>query len=226
MSDYSRQTECFNPEKFNIPINIVGCGATGSAVALLLAKLGVSSPIHLWDFDTIEEHNIPNQQFTKEDIGKKKVDACSELIEKVHPATANVITHDVCLGKENPERLIGYVFILTDTMASRSIIFNTCLKNNFSVPLVIETRMGLEMCMIYNYNPTSSSQTKEYLKTLYKDEESVESLCGISQTVAPSAMITASYAVWQMIKHFNKEEEFDNEIIFDFKYNNLLTRRF
>ena len=49
-------------KKFNTPIHIIGCGATGSWVALMLAKMGISN-ITCWDFDKVEEHNLPNQFF-------------------------------------------------------------------------------------------------------------------------------------------------------------------
>ena len=71
MIDVSRHRELFNPENFNTPIHIIGVGATGSWLALGLAKLGLSN-ITVWDFDSIEEHNIANQAYNVGSVGQKK----------------------------------------------------------------------------------------------------------------------------------------------------------
>ena len=58
--DISRHKELFNPYYFNTPVTIIGAGATGSWLALMLAKLGIQD-ITVYDFDVVEEHNVPNQ---------------------------------------------------------------------------------------------------------------------------------------------------------------------
>ena len=78
MSDYSRQNEIFNNETF-FPrqYKLLGCGATGSWVTIMLAKMGVSN-VTCWDFDKVEEHNLPNQFFDKHALGAYKSE---ELVE-------------------------------------------------------------------------------------------------------------------------------------------------
>jgi tRNA A37 threonylcarbamoyladenosine dehydratase len=60
--DVRRHAELFDPHTFNTPVTIIGAGATGSWLAIALAKLGIDN-ISIWDFDKVEEHNIPNQAF-------------------------------------------------------------------------------------------------------------------------------------------------------------------
>jgi molybdopterin/thiamine biosynthesis adenylyltransferase len=230
--DYSRQREIFEPDKFNLPVHVIGCGATGSWAAVMLAKLGVKE-LHLHDFDTVEEHNIPNQLFwaytdipyenggKEGQIGLKKVTACRDQV--FWTAGIRAEEHD---GRVTGDTLLsGIVFVLTDTMASRAEIFNKALKNNVQVPLVIETRMSTEGGRVYAFNPSSRPQNVAYAKTLYTDEESMVSVCGIAQTLAPTAALMASLAVWQMIK-FHNGDEIDNEILFDARNNTYLTRKF
>jgi len=45
-------------------VDIIGAGATGSHVVMLLAILGFTN-IHVWDFDRVEAHNLANQSFMK-----------------------------------------------------------------------------------------------------------------------------------------------------------------
>ena len=79
--DISRHMELFNPSKFNMPVTIIGAGATGSWLALSLAKLGIED-ITVYDFDIVEEHNVPNQAFAISDVGTSKVDAIYKEIER------------------------------------------------------------------------------------------------------------------------------------------------
>src|SRR5690554_7355564 len=46
---------------------------------LQLAKLGITN-ITVWDFDVVEEHNVPNQLFGLNDIGKPKVEALKQIV--------------------------------------------------------------------------------------------------------------------------------------------------
>ena len=68
---YARQLDIVDVEKLSIPIHIIGNGGIGSWVSLLLCKMGCSN-IHLYDEDTVEEHNIASQFFKLEDLGKEK----------------------------------------------------------------------------------------------------------------------------------------------------------
>ena len=71
MMDLSKVYEFFQPEKDSSRIHIVGCGSVGSTLAENLVRCGVTK-LALWDFDTVEEHNIVNQMFRKADVGRKR----------------------------------------------------------------------------------------------------------------------------------------------------------
>lgn len=218
--DYSRQKDVFDNSKFDMPVHVIGCGATGSWVAMQLAKLGIKD-LHFHDFDTIEEHNIPNQLFMRNDIGSKKADMAVSNAEMFGGVTATehneAVTGDTMLS--------GVVFILTDTMSSRADIYKNALKNNLNVALVIETRMGTDSGRIYAFDPKDRKQYREYEDTLYTDEQAAVSMCGIAQSLAPTAALVASMAVWQLIK-FAAGEKVTNEFIFDARHDTYLTREF
>ena len=218
--DYSKQSEVFVPQNFTHDVHVVGCGATGSWVAMLLAKLGVQN-VHLHDFDKVEEHNIPNQLFQYKQIGELKVHGMMENIME-YSLVAPECHHGAVTGATP---LTGVVFVLTDTMHSRTDIYKKALKNNIQVPLFIETRMGTEGGRIYTVDPCNKKQTKGYAATLYTDEQASVSACGVSQSLAPTAAMIASMAVWQMLK-WHTGAEITNEIIIDAKHDTYLTRNF
>lgn len=67
-----------NDKTSKTTVHIIGCGATGSHLALLLAKTGLV--LHVYDYDEVEEHNIGNQIFTKQYVGLNKATAVAHLV--------------------------------------------------------------------------------------------------------------------------------------------------
>ena len=215
--EYSRQVNIFKPDEFNTPVHVIGVGATGSWLALSLAKLGVKN-IHIWDDDIVEEHNIPNQVYGVKHIGRYKVDALKEIIKEY--ADIDIIAHQEKLI-EQP--LQGIVFVLTDTMHSRERIYRNS-RVNPNIKLLIETRMDLRGGRIYVVDPKDREQTKMYEQTFYSDDEAEVSACGVSQTVLPSALAITSHAIWKLLNHINGEIVY-NETILDFSNEIVMTQK-
>ena len=86
-------SEAFGQER----VDVIGCGATGSKIIMLLAKLGVQN-IHIWDKDVIESHNIPNQAFLISQIGMKKTDAIVELTQGMNTFARHFFTTRSSIG--------------------------------------------------------------------------------------------------------------------------------
>ncbi|MCX8203702.1 MAG: HesA/MoeB/ThiF family protein, partial [Nitrososphaeria archaeon] len=64
---------------------VVGAGGLGSPVALYLAAAGVGR-IGIVDFDAVDETNLQRQVlFTTEDVGRPKVEAAKERLERLNP---------------------------------------------------------------------------------------------------------------------------------------------
>lgn len=234
--DYLRQLAIFNPSDFgNRSVTIIGAGATGSYVAFLLAQMGIKK-ISIYDFDVVEEHNLPNQMYFIKHIGMVKVDALKELIKEkcgfdIEVHNERVVNQDIKPGT--------YVFILTDTMSSRKEIFENCIKGRaLNTDLIIETRMDADNGRIYAFNPNSPKQVKEWQATLYSDEEATTSLCGATISIAPTVSLLSSMAVWKLLHHFDvvhgpnntkkkgKEETPYNEVVFQMGPEEINTRRF
>ena len=159
--DFSRQSELFDVETFNTPVTIIGAGATGSWLALSLAKMGIKD-ITVWDFDTIEEHNLPNQQYNHIDIGKTKVQA---LQMNINISTG--IEIKVKNQRYTDQPLTGIVFMMIDTMSGRKQIWRDRIRLNPNIKLYVEPRMGLELGRIYSINPTDLYQISKYEENFY-----------------------------------------------------------
>lgn len=112
----SKILEFFDATEIKAPIHIVGCGAIGSHIAEQLTRMGCEN-IHLWDFDTVEPHNITNQMFIQADIHDSKTHAVQALMYDINESSNNLIElHD---KGWTDEMLNGYVFLCVDNIDLR-----------------------------------------------------------------------------------------------------------
>ena len=85
---YERQLGMFDPTQYDADsahITIAGLGNIGSHTALALARMGLRH-FALYDFDTVEAHNLASQAYSVRDVGKLKVDAISTQMRALNPA--------------------------------------------------------------------------------------------------------------------------------------------
>ena len=215
--DTTRHMEIFEPHGFTDNINIIGAGATGSWLALYFAKLGVSGDqIHVWDFDAVESHNVPNQLYGMHNVGENKALALRELIQQQTGTKINVSNEKFEQG-----RLSGYVYLMVDSMAERKRIWEESIKMKSAVKLLIEPRMGLHVGRVYNVEPMNLTHVRAYEACYYPDDVAEESACGASMTVITSAVGVATWCARQLINR-HAEVEIDNEILIDFMFNNII----
>lgn len=199
--DFTRHRSVFDPAKWTRRVDVIGLGATGSKIALSLAKLGVRN-LHLWDGDTIEAHNIANQVYSPSDVGKMKTQAMMETLAWVtgDDDTFRFTAHAYWApGNSN---LGEVVFCMVDSMAIRRQLFEKS-RTSLRTSLVIDSRMGSDHAQLLTYNPHNTDQRKAYEATLFNDDDAhVEvSACGAAITVGPTGDIISGFAVWQFINY-------------------------
>lgn len=221
-----RHLTIFSPDAFGQRrVDVIGAGATGSRVVLELARIGVEN-IHIFDFDTIEGHNIANQVYGNKEIGLLKVEALAKIVE--NRTGTKITTHAERV--DGTQTLGEIVFLLTDTMSSRKEIWDKGLKFRLRTKLLVETRMGAEEGRVYALNPSKLSHINGWEETLYSSNEAETSACGTSISVGPTAQIISGIAVWQMMTWFaiknGKDDVLENEIIFSMRPFTYICRQF
>ncbi|MCY3627471.1 MAG: ThiF family adenylyltransferase [Gammaproteobacteria bacterium] len=72
----------------NLKFGVIGLGSVGTAIAEILARVGVSNLL-LIDADSIEEHNLDRMLYaTAKDIGRYKVDVVASHLKQTATATS------------------------------------------------------------------------------------------------------------------------------------------
>lgn len=211
--DYSKQQNLIESQKFDKRIHIIGAGAGGSWLAFFLLKMGFKD-VHIYDFDTIEEHNIPNQLYKEDQIGERKVDALNQIYKEFFndDPISRLHVHPMKITEANAVALNDVVFNCVDTMTGRKMIYEQCYKYG-RCDLYIESRLSIYGAYVYTLAKDGVDFKEEYEATLYDDEEAEVSACGISQTALPSAVNEVSIMIMQMIRWWN-EEPFYNKTLY------------
>lgn len=215
MMNLSKSYEFFQPEMCKERIHIIGCGAIGSTVAENLARFGLTK-ISLYDFDHVEAHNIANQMFTQEDIGKLKVDAVAEYLKKINPDIEKDLKV-IDKGYVN-QRLSGYVFLCVDNIDLRRQICES-LKGNCFIKAVFDFRMRLTDAQHYAAAWNDQRMVESFLNSMQfsHDEAKAEtpvSACNITLSVCPTVRTIVALGVSNFI-NFVKNQSIKKMILVD-----------
>ena len=215
---YIRQQELVNQEKLaNLHVTIIGCGAVGSFTGLSLCKIGVGQ-LTLIDPDTINIENLPNQFFREDDLGKKKVDACSDLIRQFDRQIP-IVTLARPFIKQKLEADV--VIVAVDSMDVRKRIWNTVITHR-TVKLLIDPRMAAHVIQIYSVIPGDPSSCKAYEATLVDESETLEERCtarSIIYSVLPLAGL-----VCRQVATFANDEWIEPALTLDLKTLSLIQK--
>lgn len=209
----SKSYEFFKPEMLEGRVHIIGCGSVGSTVAENLSRFGVKD-IVLYDFDKVEAHNIVNQMFTQEDIGKLKTEAVASYIRKINPDVSLKLVNEGWQG----QRLAGYVFLCCDGIELRRKIVEAS-KDNKYVKAMFDFRTRLTDAQHYAADWSDAVSVENFYKSMnFSHEEAQEetpvSACGVTLSVAPTIRIIVACGVSNFV-NFVKKEPFKKMIQID-----------
>lgn len=208
--DIIRHLEIFSPDLHKEQIAIIGAGATGSALALQLCKLGVENVI-IYDFDTIEGHNISNQLlYGVKDIGKAKARTlAAKICDMIGTKACRGIDIRVEKAMSSKHRIKARtVFMCVDSMRARSDIFNGCLHNNGYTELLVDMRINAWSGQAMIADLLDPQHDRLYQSTLYSDDVVDDSLgsCGVTLSVGATASLAASYGLWLWMNWLAKRD--------------------
>ena len=192
----SKSYEFFQPEKYDWRIHIIGCGSVGSTLAENLARCGVTK-MTLYDFDTVEPHNIVNQMFRQKDIGRNKAEALKDILEEINPEIVDniILETDGWQGKI----LSGIIMLAVDSIELRREIVEKHMDSPY-IKAVFDFRTLLESAQHYAADWSDFKMKKDLLNSMqFSHEEAAEetpiSACGTTLGVATTVRLICAIGV-------------------------------
>ena len=194
--DLSKSYEFFAPEKYNTRIHIIGCGSVGSTLAENLVRCGLTK-ITLWDFDKVEAHNIVNQMFRQQDVGKLKAEALKDILMDINPEVKGTI--EVKTDGWQGKLLSGYIFLCVDSIDLRREFVEKHM-NSPTVKAVFDFRTSLESAQHYAADWNDIDMKKNLLSSMqFSHDEAAEetpvSACGVTLGVATTVRLICALGV-------------------------------
>lgn len=187
----------------NMMCIVGGAGGIGSWLTLLLTRAGFN--VTVFDFDSIEPHNLGGQFFGKTDIYKKKVTALKEHVRNFSDKTIKVVD-----GPYNRNSIANrYMFSAFDNMKARKDMFENWYHAYSSQEdaILIDGRLLMEQMQIFCVTPATA---EEYAREhLFSDDEVEDEPCTLKQT-SHSAALIASLMVGFFTNHIANIRNYDS----------------
>lgn len=186
----------FKPDSVHERIHIIGCGAIGSILGDSLARLGLTK-ITLYDFDTVEEHNIANQMYTEDDLRKPKVEALAARMRAINPQIGDDLVIEPNGYKS--QQLSGYVFLCVDSIDLRRSIVQKYQYNPF-IKAMFDFRMRLVDAQHFAADWTNSKAVQSLLNSMQFTSEEAQaetpvSACNLTLSVIPTVQMVVACGV-------------------------------
>ena len=192
----AKSYDFFKPESCRERIHIIGCGSVGSTVAELLARFGLTK-LTLYDFDTVEPHNLANQMFRQSHIGMLKVEALAGMLAEINPESRDGLK--TAQEGYKDQKLSGYVFLCVDNIDLRREI-TIANKDNPHIKAMFDFRTRLTDAQHYAADWSDMKMVGDFLRSMnFTHDEAVEetpvSACNVTLSVAPTVRMICSLGV-------------------------------
>jgi len=194
-------------------VGVIGVGAVGRPIALQLAMMGVGELV-LWDFDKVEEHNLPVQGYSEKDIGATKILATTDMCEQICSTTQ--YEPWFTRYEDNPQE-VDVLFCCVDSMATRKRLWGMVTDR---CGMYVDGRISVEVCRVLSVPIADVTEgpraRREYYKTLCGEDEVYRDRC-TARTTMYGAYVCSGMMVAQMVKWLRRDRglELQTDVLFN-----------
>lgn len=201
---FARQQELVPAERLaELPVTLIGVGAIGRQVALQLAAIGARR-LQLVDFDVVDLSNVTTQGYLAADVGRSKVAATAEAVNRLDP----MIVVDPCEDRYRPKLTVGeVVFCCVDSIEARGAIWRS-VKNRVS--FFADGRMLAETIRVLAV--ADHAGREHYPTTLFAAGEAQAGRCTARSTIY-AANIAAGLMVHQFVRWLRGQPVDDDTLL-------------
>lgn len=181
--DKVKEAPWFEP---NQSVTVGGLGSIGSWLTFFMGR--IVNNIYVYDFDSVEEHNLTGQLYGSNDIGLTKYEAVTN-IAKTHNPNTKIISR----GKFNEGSGVTPIcFSGFDNMLARKHMFDSW-KSIKHREIFIDARITAEQLWVYAVTKATEERfDKDYMPT---DDQVEELPCSFKSTTHISSMVASLMTV-------------------------------
>jgi hypothetical protein len=182
-----------------------GAGGIGSWLCYFLTKIGFR--VNLYDFDTVEDHNLGGQIFFQADLGKTKVTAVANVVTAFCNAPISIFNQRIDINTMTHY----FMFSAFDNMEARNSLFHVWKRSwetapEGVIPIFIDGRLEIEQLQIFCVTPENADRYER--EHLFHDSAVEEAPCTMKQSSHTAAMIgtlMTSYFTNHIANIYSKE---------------------
>lgn len=186
-------------------ILIGGIGGIGSNALYFLSK-SIPAIYYLFDDDIVDMYNIGTQFFTKNSVGKLKIDGIVKTLDTFGHDSIFYTFNNKILSNSLPISIAAF-----DNMSARKELFYNW-KSREDKELFIDGRLSATIYQIYTVTP---DRIDAYEKTLFEDSAIEDAPCTFKQTVHFAGIIGAR--ITQILTNY-LSNKYANENIMNVPY--------
>ena len=174
------------------PCHVIGVGAVGRPLALMLARAGAR--VSVYDDDTVDWPNVGTQGYHADDVGKPKVHALVDEMKRMLPPEKHTFRgYQKRVEEIKHFETWSHVFLCVDSMETRAQLTEDKATLH-CYDIRCGSRVGnLQYYMGRRYNITEMEDYEIYKSSLFDDKESSPAPCGM-QTMPHVSQFAAALA--------------------------------
>ncbi len=201
--NFRRQLDVLDvPRLARTPITVIGAGAVGSFTVLALAKSGAER-ITVWDDDSIESHNLPNQWYRLADLGRPKVQALKALVLEMTGVEIETVQE-----RFQGEKATEVTICAVDSMDVRIALWRQLHPRP---SMYIDARMGAEVGKVMCVGAFGTW----YEETLHPSSEAYRAPCTARATMYCASGLAAFIA--SQVAQYASDRPTRPELVVDFR---------
>lgn len=211
--DSELEAEKAQKKLMNTRIGVIGCGAVGGDIAILLAMAGVEKLV-LMDFDSVEISDCSRHMFfSQKDIGRKKVEVLSDYLKRINSRITTFISYEAYTPTTDMTDFLNHVDFVIDTADEPYLGYTANMTSELCVPKNVahynaggfDAHLASTGELIIPYVTPCAACYSEYFGKVLKDwkpeHHPVIDRVGEIGGLSSLSLFAASYACIEIIKY-------------------------